>query len=99
MKSITTPIGVTVTIATEEEYNKMDSFSGYKKDSLGNYRCKVCNRIAEMVEVSHPVWDGPFAMSGSGSVIKEEVPYCWDCDKGKLVNAFVIATKGSFHNP
>jgi len=30
--------------------------------------------------VSHPIWDGPFACSGSGMVHTQTVPYCPKCE-------------------
>jgi len=30
--------------------------------------------------VYHPIWDGPFAGSGSGRVHQETVPYCPKCE-------------------
>jgi len=30
--------------------------------------------------VTHPVWDGPFACSGSGNVHTEMVPFCPECE-------------------
>ena len=31
--------------------------------------------------IAHPIWDGPFPMSGSGRCDYEEVPYCPKCEK------------------
>ncbi len=31
-------------------------------------------------KVAHPVWDGPFPMSGSGQVKYTTVPYCTKCE-------------------
>ena len=30
--------------------------------------------------VAHPIWDGPFACSGSGQVHTETVPFCPKCE-------------------
>ncbi len=30
--------------------------------------------------VTHPIWDGPFALSGSGRVHTETVPFCPKCE-------------------
>jgi|GEM_PF-2360648 len=47
----------------------------------GGYMCVTCGSEIECVEVIHPIWEGPFACSGSGRTAKEIVPYCPKCEK------------------
>lgn len=39
-----------------------------------------CGAEIQGATVYHPIWDGPFAMSGSGRVHKETVPFCPECE-------------------
>ncbi|MBA7674319.1 hypothetical protein ES703_82529 [subsurface metagenome] len=39
-----------------------------------------CGTEIKGASVAHPIWDGPFAMSGSGQVHTETVPYCPKCE-------------------
>ena len=57
----------------------------YEKKTGNNFAYKkvregfVCTKDGETildVEVAHPIWDGPFPMSGSGRCKYENVPYC-----------------------
>lgn len=45
-----------------------------------------CGETIMAAQVAHPIWDGPFPMSGSGQCHYETVPYCPKCE-----------TKPSFH--
>ena len=49
--------------------------------------------------VSHPVWDGPTPLSGSGRCESETVPYCPKCENEPSSQGMPITPKGSFHNP
>lgn len=52
----------------------------YRKTDDG-YMCVQCDSQIMAGRVAHPIWDGPFPMSGSGRVHNEEVPYCPKCEK------------------
>lgn len=39
-----------------------------------------CGTEITGAKVYHPIWDGPFAMSGSGGVHTEMAPYCPKCE-------------------
>ena len=56
-----------------------------------SFCCSVCNGDILVAEVSHPVHDGPFALSGSGRCEQEYVPYCPQCEEEPNSN-------GSFTN-
>ena len=47
----------------------------------GGYQCIQCDSEIQAGRVAHPIWDGPFPMSGSGRCHYEEVPYCPKCEK------------------
>ncbi|MFA6594023.1 MAG: hypothetical protein WCT16_02070 [Candidatus Buchananbacteria bacterium] len=49
--------------------------------------------------VTHPIWDGPFACSGSGRCSSEEVPYCPQCEEQPNCCGEPIIPKGSYHHP
>jgi len=49
--------------------------------------------------VAHPIWDGPFPLSGSGQCSSEQVPYCPQCEDEPNSNGTPITPKGSYHNP
>ena len=50
-------------------------------------------------EVAHPIWDGPFPLSGSGQCNYETVPYCPKCETEPNYHGAPISPKGSYHNP
>lgn len=39
-----------------------------------------CGTEIEGATVAHPIWDGPFPMSGSGRCHYETIPYCPKCE-------------------
>lgn len=39
-----------------------------------------CGTEIQGARVAHPIWDGPFKMSGSGQVHYETVPFCSNCE-------------------
>jgi hypothetical protein len=53
----------------------------YKIEGDESCVCASCNSEIEGATVAHPIWDGPFPMSGDGRVHNEEVPYCPKCEK------------------
>lgn len=71
----------------------------YIKQPDGSYKCRKCSSIIQAVSVSHPIWDGPFAMSGGGRVFNESKPYCPKCEEKPSDRGSPIAPKGSYHNP
>lgn len=40
----------------------------------------TCGATIMGAKIAHPVWDGPFPMSGSGRCLYETVPYCPECE-------------------
>lgn len=46
-----------------------------------NYNCEGCGAGIMAIDVAHPIHDGPFALSGSGRVHRETVPYCPTCEE------------------
>ncbi len=42
----------------------------------GGYVCTSDSQEIMGARVAHPIWDGPFPMSGSGRCEYETVPYC-----------------------
>jgi hypothetical protein len=73
--------------------------SKYAKQKDGSYKCGVCGVDIFGKKVAHPIWDGPFAMSGSGKCHYETAPYCPNCDEEPNSSGEPIAPKGSYHNP
>ena len=71
---------------------------GYEKTEDG-YKCKVCGETILARPITHPVWDGPFAMCGSGSCEKIQHPYCPKCETQPKFREGPIAPQGSYHNP
>jgi hypothetical protein len=63
-----------------EYLRKKGSETTYRKTDDG-YRCTTCDSEIISGRVAHPIWDGPFPMSGSGRCHYEEVPYCPKCEK------------------
>ena len=52
----------------------------YVKTAEG-YACVTCGNTVMAARIAHPIWDGPFPMSGSGRVHSELVPYCPHCEE------------------
>ncbi len=50
------------------------------EESFNNI-CNSCNSDVLAAKVAHPIWDGPFPMSGSGRCYYETIPYCPKCEK------------------
>jgi len=73
--------------------------SKYVKQGDGTYKCRDCGETILAARIAHPIWDGPFAMSGSGRCSYEQVPYCPKCEPKPDFNGSPVAPKGSFHNP
>ncbi|MEK6885162.1 MAG: hypothetical protein AABY22_36360 [Nanoarchaeota archaeon] len=74
----------------DEEGNKFMRRSGETKiyriteeDEEGNqkYVCNDCGSTILGAKIAHPIWDGPFPMSGSGKCHYEDVPYCPKCEQ------------------
>lgn len=40
-----------------------------------------CGETVMAAVIAHPIWDGPFPMSGSGRCQNENVPYCPKCEE------------------
>jgi hypothetical protein len=58
-----------------------------------------CGTKIQGKRVSHPIWDGPFPLSGSGQVHTEIVPFCPKCEEEPSSSGAPISPKGSYHNP
>ncbi len=39
-----------------------------------------CGAEIQGKRVTHPIWDGPFPLSGSGRVHTETIPFCPQCE-------------------
>jgi hypothetical protein len=73
--------------------------SRYEEQPNGTYRCRKCKTVILAARVAHPIWDGPFPMSGSGRCLYVNVPYCPNCEQKPDSRGLPIAPKGSYHNP
>ena len=61
---------------------KSGSSSVYKTENRGDdWACVACGSEIQGADVAHSVRDGFFALSGSGRVERETVPYCPKCEK------------------
>jgi len=96
-----TPSGVTAVLVPEELNRRMETrdTSRYEKREDGKLYCKECGSVILGAKVAHPIWDGPFPMSGSGKCFYEEVPYCPKCEEKPSFHGEPIVPKGSHHNP
>jgi len=63
------------------------------------YACWDCGEGILAAQVIHPIWDGPFPLSGSGRCSTENVPYCPKCELKPSSRGTPISPKGSYHNP
>jgi len=71
----------------------------YDRQADGSYKCRKCGSVIMSTTIAHPIWDGPFAMSGSGQVFNEEVGYCPKCEKEPSFHGSPVAPPGTYHNP
>jgi len=60
-------------------------------ESGDEFKCVDCNDTVMAATVHHSIHDGPFPLSGSGSVKNESVPYCPTCEE-------IPNSSGSFIN-
>ncbi|GAF96602.1 unnamed protein product [marine sediment metagenome] len=60
--------GIKMTVLRSEELEAQMTHreKKYVKQPDGSYKCRKCGSTIQSISVSHPIWDGPFAMSGSG---------------------------------
>lgn len=70
----------------ERNPNSQLIYTEIKVDNKSVWFCCQCGSVIMAERVAHPIWDGPFPMSGSGECYYEPVPYCPNCE-----------TKPSFH--
>ncbi len=98
---VITPWGE-VTVLTPEEYEAQSAARRanpkYERQDDGSYRCRDCGEEIRAVTVAHPIWDGPFATSGSGRCHQETVPYCPLCEEQPSTRGEPVAPTGSYHN-
>lgn len=99
-EQVKTPLGE-VTVLTVEELNAQMRHreQKYIRRVDGGYECLECGSTIMTARVAHPIWDGPFAMSGSGKCGYEDRPYCPKCEKKPGFHGDPIAPKSSYHNP
>jgi len=98
---IQTPIGKKKVLKPEElaEQVKNRDTSKYILQPDRTYKCRDCGEAILAARIAHPVWDGPFAMSGGGRCVYEELPYCPKCEQKPDFHGSPVAPKGSYHNP
>jgi len=60
---------------------KIEELPEKAEPTLSGWNCKECGTAIVNVRVAHPIWDGPFPMSGSGKCEYEQVPYCPQCEE------------------
>ncbi|MFH1820597.1 MAG: hypothetical protein ABH805_01665 [Candidatus Nealsonbacteria bacterium] len=58
-----------------------------------------CGTKIQGKTVFHPIWNGPFPLSGNGRVQPEIVPFCPKCEKEPSSSGAPISPKGSYYNP
>ena len=103
-EKVKTPLGEE-TVLTPEELNiriderQKQDWINYKKQIDGTFKCLECGSTILSATIAHPIWDGPFAMSGGGRVFNEEVSYCPKCDEKPSFHGSPVAPEGSYHNP
>ena len=99
-EKVETPMGEMTVLTVEELEAQMDRRrEKYIRQADGSYTCRKCGAAIRAVDVAHPIWDGPFAMSGSGQCFNEQRPYCPKCEKAPSFRGDPVAPKGSYHNP
>lgn len=99
-EKVATPMGEMIVITVRElEAQMAYREQKYLRQADGSYKCRKCGLIIQSVSVAHPIWDGPFAMSGSGRCFNEERPHCPKCEEKPSDRGSPIAPKGSYHNP
>lgn len=100
-EEVETPLGRETVLKAEELEEQIGSrnMSKYLKQDDGTYKCRDCGATIMAAQVAHPIWDGPFPMSGSGRCHYEEVPYCPKCEPEPNLHGSPITPKGSYHNP
>jgi hypothetical protein len=55
--------------------------SNWKKSDDGSWHCNTCGALIMGAQVAHPIHDGPFPLSGSGSCEYETIGYCPNCER------------------
>ena len=100
-ENVETPMGQKTVLKPEELESKMKGcdISKYIKQEDGTYKCQDCGETILTARIAHPVWDGPFPLSGGGECQYEEMPFCPKCGQEPNCNGSPIAPKGSYHNP
>jgi hypothetical protein len=71
----------------------------YYQTSSGGERseikCVDCDSDVLDMERRHPVWDGPFPLSGSGRVVTAHIPYCPKCEEVPKERGSPIRPRGA----
>lgn len=98
---VETPLGRKTVLKPEEleKQAKERQTSKYIRQGNGIYKCRDCGETIVTTTIAHPIWHGPFPMSGSGKCIYEQSPYCPKCEPKPDPNGSPVAPKGSYHNP
>lgn len=70
-------------------HKKLSQEHAYKLEN-GDFTCTKCGSEILIAEISHSVHDGPFPLSGSGKVHREQMPYCPKCEtKPNSIGKFI----------
>ena len=103
-EEVNTPLGPERVLTIEELKAEVTAQTEEKKKNYvrqpdGTYRHRDCGEIILVARVAHPIWDGPFPLSGRGLCIYENVPFCQNCEEKPDPDGSPVAPKGSYHNP
>ncbi len=74
-------------------YHKKLSQKHAYKCTNNDFICTECGNEILVGLIAHPVHDGLFALSGSGQVKQEQMPYCPKCEKKPNPNGKFITLK------
>ena len=58
-----------------------------------DFICTKCGSEILVAEISHPIHDGPFPLSGSGKVLNEKMPFCPKCEEIPSTNGKFITSE------
>jgi len=98
-QNVKTPLGEEEVLTPEKFNFRRGEIERRISENFDDLVCRRCGAKAVTETVAHPIWDGPFPMSGGGSCHYEGIPYCPNCDERPSSHGSPIAPKGSFHNP
>ena len=58
------------------------------------FKCSTCNSDILAVTVIFSIHDGPFPLSGSGKTVRQQFPYCPNCESKPEFHGLPIKEKG-----